>query len=292
MVFVISTFVISWICYRLVESPARHARKFSPMLPATLVICSFVVFFGSKQINISIMDELPVEMTRYAPSNGICHGVILDECIRGDRDVSPSALVIGDSHAAQLNLFFDEVGLKNKTAYRVITASNCVPIADFDVERLPSYSQDSCRSQIKAADKFISEADVIIVAGMWQYQSQSPEFVKVFSAFLDGAVSQGKKVIVMAQIPMFDVNLLRVRRFSALGLPVHVNKNREWKSANSKIRVIIQAKPGVQFLDFSGSDFFANAPIENGVLIYHDNHHLNELGARRYGNYAANYFVE
>jgi hypothetical protein len=43
----------------------------------------------------------------------------------------------------------------------------------------------------------------------------------------------------------------------------------------------------VHYLDLSESGFFEDAPFESGELIYLDNHHLNEIGARRYGHFAS-----
>ena len=86
---------------------------------------------------------------------------------------------------------------------------------------------------------------------------------------------------------MFDSNLLRIHRFSELGLPVQIRKNQEWRAANEQINSIVKRSPNSQFLDLSESEFFVNAPFENGDLIYLDNHHLNEIGARRYGRAAA-----
>jgi len=291
-VFVIGSFVVSWLSYRWVELPVRHVQglRSIPKKMLAISICVLAVMGISREINVAVVDKLPVEMTRYAPSDEICHGKVVGDCIRGYPGSNPRVLVIGDSHAAQLNYFFDEVGVKNEMAFRVITASSCVPIVGFDVERLPVWAQNSCRSQIDKVDALISEVGVIVLAGMWQYQTQSDKFMLAFSQFITDSVEKNKKVFVLAQIPMFDTNLLRIHRFSALGLPVQINQNTEWKSANSKIETVVHGVSKVQFLDFSKSEFFASAPFENNVLIYLDNHHLNESGARRYGQYTASFF--
>lgn len=291
-VFVIGSFVASWLSYRWVELPVRHVQglRSIPKKMLAISICVLAVIGISREINIAVVDKLPVEMTRYAPSDEICHGKVVGDCIRGYPGSNPRVLVIGDSHAAQLNYFFDAVGVKNEMAFRVITASSCVPIVGFDVERLPVWAQNSCRSQIDKVDALISEVDVIVLAGMWQYQTQSDKFMLAFSQFITDSVEKNKRVFVLAQIPMFDTNLLRIHRFSALGLPVQINQNTEWKSANSKIEEVVHDVSKVKFLDFSKSEFFASAPFENDALIYLDNHHLNESGARRYGQYTASYF--
>ncbi|KFX70331.1 acetyltransferase [Pseudomonas taeanensis MS-3] len=291
-VFVISSLVVAWLSYRWVELPVRHVQGIRTVQKKMLAIavCVFAVIGVSKEVNVAVVDKLPVEMTRYAPSDEICHGKVVGDCTRGYPGSSPRVLVIGDSHAAQLNYFFDAVGVKNEMAFRVITASSCVPITGFDVERLPLWAQDSCRSQIETVDALMAEADVIVLAGMWQYQTQSDEFMLAFSRFIEAAAEQNKRVFVLAQIPMFDTNFLRIHRFIALGLPVQVTQNNEWKSANSKIEAAVHDVSSAQFLDFSESEFFASAPFENNLLIYLDNHHLNESGARRYGQYAASFF--
>lgn len=290
--FGIGSFVAAWLSYRWVELPARHIQGIRAVPKKLLAIaaCVFAAIGISKEINVAVVDTLPVEMTRYAPNDEICHGKVVGDCTRGYLGSSPKVLVIGDSHAAQLNYFFDAVGVKNEMAFRVITASSCVPIIGFDVERLPVWAQESCRSQIETVDALMAETDVIILAGMWQYQTKSDAFMRAFSRFIEAAVEQNKRVFILAQIPMFDVNLLRIHRFVSLGLPVQVIQNSEWKSANSKIEAAVHGISNVKFLDFSESNFFASAPFESNALIYLDNHHLNESGARRYGQYAANFF--
>ena len=291
-VFIIGSLAVAWLSYRWVELPVRHVQgiRAVPKKMLAIFVCIFAVIGISKEINLAVVDKLPVEMTRYAPSDEICHGKVVGDCMRGYPGSNSRVLVIGDSHAAQLNYFFDAVGVKNKIAFRVITASSCVPINGFDVERLPVWAQKSCRSQIETVEALMAEADVIVLAGMWQYQTQSDEFMLAFSRFIEVAAEQNKRIFVLAQIPMFDTNFLRVHRFTALGLPVQVSQNNEWKSANSKIEAAVHGVSNVQFLDFSESNFFASAPFENNRLIYLDNHHLNESGARRYGEYAAGFF--
>ncbi len=226
-------------------------------------------------------------MTRYAPDVEICHGQIVGTCVRGDLAEQPTVLVLGDSHAAQLNEFFDVAGETDKFSARVITGSSCVPIPDFDVERLPEFAQAACRSQISALAPYVEQARVIVVAAMWQWQVPSPAFMTAFSSFLEQTTRRNVRVIVLAQVPMFDVSLLRVRRFETLGLPSNVSEDKDWRQANAKVASIVSQYKGAEFIDLSGSEFFADAPFFQGQLIYMDNSHLNEIGARAYGMFAA-----
>ncbi len=289
LVFLIWAFLLAWLSFRFVEIPMRTARGLRRQLPkwAVVAVCFSGLVVLSGHLNGGLVVSLPSEMTRYAAPEQICHGAQVGDCKRGSADAVPSVLVIGDSHAAQLNYFFDEVGNELQTAYRVLTASSCVPIPGFDVERLPADAQNACTMQMEAVVAQLLSARKVIIAGMWQYQMKSPAFVKAFELFLKQSAQEGRRVVVLAQVPMFQSNVMRVRRFNELGLPVSLSLNTEWIAANSQVEAIVNRLDGVQFLDFSGSSFFADAPFWQGALIYSDSHHLNERGAHQYGRYAA-----
>lgn len=286
--FLVITYALSWMSYRWVEEPARRGRgMWGPALGGGIITVAALVYILSPRLNASVEATLPAEMTRYAPDVEICHGQIVGDCVRGDLAEQPTVLVLGDSHAAQLNEFFDVAGEKDKFSARVITGSSCVPIPSFDVERLPEFAQAACRSQISALAPYVDQARVIVVAAMWQWQVPSPAFMTAFSNFLEQTTKRNVRVIVLAQVPMFDVSLLRVRRFEALGLPSNVSEDKDWRQANAKVAAIVSQYKGAEFIDLSGSEFFADAPFLQGQLIYMDNSHLNEIGARAYGMFAA-----
>lgn len=287
--FVVITYLLSWASFRWVEEPARRGRGMwgRALGAGAIIIVVALVYTLSSRVNGSVETPLPVEMTRYASGSEICHGQIVGDCVRGDHAQKPSVLVLGDSHAAQLNEFFAVAGEKNKFSARVITGSSCVPISGFDVERLPEFAQAACRSQISVLAPYVDQARVIVVAAMWQWQAPSPAFITAFSNFLEQTTKRNVRVIVLAQVPMFDVSLLRVRRFEALGLPVRVSEDKEWRQQNAKVAAIVGRYKGAEFVDLSHSKFFADAPYHQGQLIYMDNSHLNEIGARAYGAFAA-----
>ncbi|MFQ6558126.1 acyltransferase family protein [Pseudomonas sp. Lb2C1-1] len=289
LIFVASSVLLAWLSYRLVETPARNASGMMRQLPKWAVTGAVVVLvaWGGQRVNASLVAPLPVELTRYAAPELICHGTQVGACKRGKSDAEVSVLVIGDSHAAQLNYFFDQVGEEQGVAYRVLTASSCVPIPGFDIERLPAWAQKPCRAQIEAVARELPKVERVIIAGMWQYQMQSQAFAKAFAEFLVDTAGAHKHIVVLAQVPMFETDVQRVRRFTELGLPAPLTFNREWQVANQQVQAIVDRTPGVRFLDFSNSSFFAAAPYQQGLLIYRDSHHLNEVGASRYGHYAA-----
>ncbi|MDM3888184.1 acyltransferase family protein [Pseudomonas sp. BCRC 81390] len=288
------SFVLAWLSYRFVEQPARKlwgARRLAPRFAFAAIGLTSIVLLSAK-FNPQIVSPVPVEQARYAAPELICHGQQVGECKRGLASAVPTILVIGDSHAAQLNYFLDQAGAEQGVAYRVLTASSCVPIPGFDVERLPEYAQQPCRSQITAVKQSLLTMDKVIIAGMWQYQMSSPAFVKALRAFLSDAATAHKQVVVLGQVPMFRSDVQRVRRFRELGLPASLSLNGEWRLANQQVAAVTAGVIGVHYVDFSGSSFFADAPYENGELIYQDNHHLNEIGSRRYGHFAGKQLLQ
>ncbi|MBU0877801.1 MAG: acyltransferase [Gammaproteobacteria bacterium] len=283
------TLFVSVISSRYVEMPARR-WKFTPSgagrAIAALSICVLVIL-AAPRLGGEQDTEYPAEMSRYAIAEEICHGRLVGNCLRGDQHKPPTALVIGDSHGAQLNYFFDVAGQAEGFSVKIITASSCVPVPDFDVERLPEYAQEDCRNQIKAVQNSINDFNVIVLAGKWRWHFGSQRFLSSIRSFLGSSAAAGKKVIVFGQIPMFDGNLLRARHFETLGLPAAVHEDAEWRNANKQIKELVTKFPDVHFVDYSASTFFASAPFDNGELMYMDAHHLNETGAMNYGRYAA-----
>lgn len=295
-VFAILLLLLSYVSWRWIEIPFRRCvvgEPFSIWRIATLIVGVGIPLSIASRVNEAIDDPLPISYTRYAAGDEICHGRVVRDCIRGSRDsVLVPILVLGDSHAAQLNIFFDRVGRTNGQRFRVITASSCVTIPGFDVDRLPDWARADCRASINIVKQYIAEAQVIVVAGMWQYQSSSQAFVKAFRDFLGEAEARGKSIIVLAQIPMLSSNVLRLRRFERLWIGHQVSLHPEWLQANSAVRKIVSEYGAARFVDFSGHELFAHAPFFGGRLIYHDNHHLNEIGADEYAKIAAAVFRE
>jgi len=198
--------------------------------------------------------------------------------------------MLGDSHAAQLNYFADTVGRSLGVKIKVITSSSCVTIPGFDVGRIPEGSRQSCRDQISEGEKLTPNVDGLILAGMWQYQSTSDEFMTGLDAFLSHAAKRNQQVLVLAQVPMLSSNPQRIYRANSLGIHLSAVRNPESVEANRRVKNLVSKHKNATFLDLSGNSFFEDAPFESHTLIYQDTHHLNEIGSQRYGVIADPYF--
>ncbi|GGU69550.1 hypothetical protein GCM10009504_28390 [Pseudomonas laurentiana] len=229
-------------------------------------------------------------LTRYAVDAEICHGQIVGDCLRGDKSSNQTLLMLGDSHAAQLNYFADVIGNSIHAKIKVISASNCITIPGFDTTRIAEWGRDACNAQINEAKKYIPEADGIVIAGMWQFHTPSALFMEQLDKFISEASIRNQKVLVLAQVPMFSSNPQRIYRLNNIGLHLTTQKNTEWTQANFKVKTLVSRHKNASFLDLSNSALFSEAPLQNNTLIYMDSHHLNEVGSVQYGAVAAPYF--
>lgn len=283
VVFLFLTLGISYVSWRWIESPFRQKNnrkliiKFAILLS---VLISVIIFMPI--INAKLVAPLPIEMTRYADNQKICHGKIVDECLQGDLQSTNEILVIGDSHAAQLNHTFSILGKELGFKARIITGSSCVTIPEFDVKRIPRWAQQACEKQIQEAKYYLDNASVIVLAAMWQFHMPSAEFVGALESFLKTYTKEDKEIIVLSQIPMFESNMARVARFEQLGIVPQLQDNKEWKLANKQVQDLVKKFPSVRYLDTSSNEFFDNAPFYKKQLIYYDKHHFNEFGASSY----------
>lgn len=289
----LASFILAWLSYQYIE---QKFKKIKSSYAVFIIAISTVVLWGlipiATKANQYLSPNVPGKYVKYGGVNNICHGKLLESCIRGAKKDTIDALVIGDSHAAQLNQFFDEVGHSNNLTFEVITASSCVPINGFDVERISNWAHEACRSQIEAVKERLFNQKVLVIAGMWSYQLASSKFETAFYNFLQDASSGYNKVIIISQLPKFSGNVLRQYRFNSLGLPKQTQMLDDWLNANKKLQEISQSFPNVTVFDVSGNKIFKSGPFYNNQLFYADDHHINDLGIELYQQEAEKDFIE
>ena len=199
-------------------------------------------------------------------------------------------LVLGDSHANQLNLFFDQLGEELGFRARVITGSSCVTIPGFDYQRISEWAQKACIKQIKVGQRYLADVQMIFVVGSWSYHAQSIEFIQALEAFIRQMKDKNKRVILLSQVPRFTQSALRIQRFNMLGLNPQLEKDAAYQVANERLANMVSRYTNAQFLSLDDLPIFSEAPFFQGKLIYRDEHHINEIGARAYATDALPYF--
>jgi hypothetical protein len=294
LLFVTLTLLLATLSFYLVETPlrVRHTGFKQALSYALLTGAALATSPGMARINHSWSSPLPVEYMRYADPATICHGQIVRDCLRGDLNSDSEVLVLGDSHAAMLNLFFDQLGKDLGFKARIITASSCVTIPGFDHQRVAEWAQEPCLEQIEQAKKYLPATKIVIVAAKWSWQLTSKDFRDAFDAFLAETTRAGNQVIVFEQVSMLSKNPLRALRFKTLGMNPTVELDPAYLEANATLRHMVARHQTASTVNFSNFGFSSETLFIDGMPIYFDEHHLNEEGSRRYAAAARSAFRE
>lgn len=293
LLFLVLTLSLATLSFYWVEIPLRvHQLRLKQALSyGVLAGAALVIGPSMAKINQALSPPpLPIEYQRYADPATICHGQIVGDYLKGDLNSDTEVLVLGDSHAAMLNLFFDQLGKELGFKARIITASSCVTIPGFDYQRIAEWAHKPCLMQIEQAKEHLSGTKVIFLAAMWNWQLASSNFQHALEAFLTTQSQVGTQVYILEQEPLLDKNPLRALRFKSLGLTPGIDINPSYQQANASLQHLSIRHPGVTSLNFETSDFFAQAPFVDGIPMYLDEHHLNEEGAKRYATAARSVF--
>lgn len=287
LAFVALTLLLACLSYYWVETPLRASRlNLKTKLGYALLLMSIgTTAYAIKPLNTALTPEpLPVEYTRYADPKTICHGQIVGDCLKGDLNSDKEILVLGDSHAAMLNHFFDYLGKELGFKARIITASSCVTIPGFDYQRIAEWAHKACASQIQEAQKHRLEAETIFLAASWNWHLQSAEFKQAVSGFFDA--NTHANIFTISQEPLLKFHPMRNYRFEHLGVGKKASLDLDYLQTNSWLEQQTINRPRASYLELSKLPMFDKAPLWNGQVTYYDEHHLNEVGILEYAKEA------
>jgi len=283
LLFIALTLALSVASYYGIEQAFRSKRTTKKQTVGWALLVASV--FGTSQAMAKVNtvftpEQLPIEYRRYADPDTICHGKIVGDCLRGDLSSDKEVLVLGDSHAAMLNHFFDYIGKERGFKARMITASSCVTIPGFDYERIAEWAHKPCIEQIEVARVHIKNTDVIYLAGVWNWQTRSKAFNEALEQFLKS--NQDKKIKILSQVPRFNRDVNRARRFSSIGLLGEIQRDPSYRAANKRLEKIANQYRNIESKRLDQVSLFDNAPYYRKSLMYKDEHHINEKGALLY----------
>lgn len=281
-----ATWVLAYLSWKLIEQPLRQAT-FKPLgvlkVIAGPALASLTYLAGDGVNQIALVAQ-PVELTRYADHALICHNKVNDSCSRGSPDSDVHILLMGDSHAAQLNYFADEVGVPHDLHFTVITSSGCIPIEGQALQERRSENRGNCKTQAAEILDRIEYFDGVIIAGQWRRHAQNENFLVDLQDFLATLSALEVPVLVLGQIPEMVSDPQRGWRLNQLGITQNISTRIHGvEDGNDKIGSVTSGFSKVRFISFSNHPVFAKIPFHEGTIMYHDRHHLNEFGSRSYG---------
>ncbi|MBF4410220.1 acyltransferase family protein, partial [Vibrio anguillarum] len=234
ILFVLLTFILSIVSYYGVERVFRSKSTNKKQALSWGLLVFGVLGASQTMAKVNAMFTpvaLPLEYLRYGDDSQNCHGHIVGDCLRGDLDSVKEILVLGDSHAAMLNHFFDHIGKEIGFKARVITASSCVTIPGFDYNRIAEWAQQSCVAQIEQTKSYLENVELIFITASWNWHLRSEEFNRALRDFLQNMASQAQ-VYILSQVPLLNRNPQRAKRFLSLGLTPYVNINSDYLRTN------------------------------------------------------------
>lgn len=285
LIFIVLTLMLATLSYYAVEIPMRNHRTGLKQVLGYGLLAAVALATGPAMASINQAispTPLPIEYRRYADAATICHSQIVGDCLKGDLSSDKEVLVLGDSHAAMLNLFFDQLGKELGFKARIITASSCVTIPGFDYQRITESARKPCLAQIEQAQKHLPSATVIFMAASWNWQLASDDFQRALEAFVAVQSQVGTPLYILEQEPLLRKNPQRALRLRAIGLEPKIDIDPAYLHTNASLRRMATRHPGASTLNFEATGVFAQAPFADGIPIYMDEHHLNEEGAKQY----------
>lgn len=288
LLFVLLTLVLSIASYYGIELVFRSKKTHKKQALAWVLLASVV--FGTSQTMAKVNalftpEQLPIEYRRYADPATICHGKIVDDCLKGDLSSDREVLVLGDSHAAMLNHFFDYLGKELGFKARIITASSCVTIPGFDYGRIAEWAHKPCLAQIEQARSYTKKAEIIFLAASWNWHMESQDFNQALTDFLSNEAYPAEKYII-GQEPLLNGHPMRNQRFTHLSLGTKAGLDKDYQRTNQLLNKLTLASSQTSYLALDKLDIFKRAPMWQGHLIYYDEHHLNEIGTIEYAKQA------
>ncbi|EOX3426212.1 acyltransferase family protein [Vibrio cholerae] len=294
ILFVLLTFILSIVSYYGVERVFRSksTNKKQALSWVLLVFGVLGALWTMAKVNAMFTPvALPLEYLRYGDDSQNCHGHIVGDCLRGDLDSVKEILVLGDSHAAMLNHFFDQIGKEIGFKARVITASSCVTIPGFDYNRIAEWAQQSCVAQIEQTKSYLENVELIFLTASWNWHLRSEEFNRALRDFLQNITLQAQ-VYILSQVPLLNRNPQRAQRFLSLGLTPYVNINPDYLRTNEYLYDLSMVIDRVHYLELNFLPVFKSPPFYNGELLYYDEHYLNEVAVVEYAKQALPTFEE
>ncbi|MGS5313753.1 acyltransferase family protein [Escherichia coli] len=307
-----ATLILSYLSLKIIETPIRKSKlSFWNSLFLFFIIPSIVVSsvftysektggiperYGDKWSNMFLETAY-----LYTP---FCHNTVIGNCVFGDKNKSPTFVVMGDSHAGHYMPMIDEYAKKRGLSFEERTSDACFPLID-TLEKVPSelggIVSSTCKSNIKYFTKQVEKYNSVVLIGAWSvYFHNVPGFDKLLIDTIEKLSAEGKNIYLFEQIPTFKqgsyIHLFR-QRFAPFGSNLDLSSvdfhsmlssrdggDGDYKDGNEKIIALLNKinKSNVHLITPISNipEISKKFPIYNGRLIYKDDGHLNEVGSR------------
>lgn len=292
------TLIFSIFCYLKIENPIRRNKnfKFKPF---------FILFFVYVSLAFTLIwlnqKKLHQEINNYAVTTDktICHDRIEEHlCKRGIENQKSTVLIIGDSHIAQYNRFFDKIGKHEGWTADVISVSQCGWLMQ---EREWYFSGNKrqikkCLNMHDYAIKNISKYNYVITSAFWHEMLKNenirfnlPLYTQETEQIVIDKLKKHFSELGKLNIPVYvladNYSLKKYSykkaRFQVLnGYQIEYLYLDEQKRINQLVKDLVAPYPNIHWIDEHLNLIPKNFEF-NGLPIYYDEDHFNPYGAEK-----------
>lgn len=298
--------VLSW---RFVERPTSRIKvnnNFSRAVlyfigPATftILLCSIVLLtngFGFRYDNNKNYIKSLTSRDFPILANGWCYGIapaadaelVTDknmDCHKTNKNGTIKVLLWGDSHAGYYEPFFYDLLSNDDVKISPVSVAGCFPSINISGD---GNNPKVCMKSREVVKKRLihGDYDIVIISGRWDDNISK---LKDIEDAIEFASYHAKKVIVMAQVPLWNGNAAD-KYIKKESLPLYhyvsstpIDISPKYKRANYEIQSITKKYRNAFY--FNLEDLFVlNQKISpydaDGFPIYKDEDHLNLYGSR------------
>lgn len=296
-------FLLSYVSYKLVESPFRKLQTKSFFIKFSCIpVCIAALLFLIPRINaktnyLDIQYSSPESLIGWSSHDK----QYSKDIIRGDVNSNDTILLLGDSHALGFATFLDEVGKKNHFAYRSITNDRYPSIPGLKLERYPMAS-DSILVKEFSVNYIQMYERITSISKQYIPQSKTIVFVKSYDTNvmpslilaldkLASSLSESQNLIIISDFPVLDKNPIRLNRGIIKDKSKKSNITITLAPIPADIIQLSKKYPNLHILDISDSFAFKTVPYFNDTIMYYDRSHLNTYGLAKYAQYSGEKFI-
>ena len=242
------TFLVSWLSWRVVERPFRHAQVVRATsrtwvlgglaTSAAFIVIGAVLFWRdglpARGPDVAaIVQELAAELEALDKSKCLARSASLpaiDGCLLGAQASTPGYEIVlwGDSHAAQFAPVFHSIGQRLGVTTRQITKAGCAPLSGVAFGRVdwmrvgcPAFNDDALKeilgdSRVRVVvmaarwDPYVDGSMLLTLGGANPSLNQSHQlFVASLRHVLMALTDGGRQVMLIGQVPLPPAEFLR-----------------------------------------------------------------------------------
>jgi len=185
--------IATYLSYRFVETPIRHARKSLPQKPlfmtAAMLSALLITIGAGLHVSHGVPARLSPEATKFAAASSDFRHHMTDcrdaendrlpgipNCLIGARTGEPTMLVWGDSHVLAFHDGIDTVMRENNVAGYYVQTTGCPPLIGLgkDEKSRANRQDEECRQTNEKMEEYLSgdrfsAFDKVLLVGRWAY---------------------------------------------------------------------------------------------------------------------------